>query len=126
MLPVVSVWTSGVCRIIKIVLSAKFVIHFQVTHRNTDAHKHVRVSECIYTYKHHTKGFQNQSINEYPRIELNIQLNQNPYKKNILSQFRRLLTLSPSLCNYDQPSHTQFTGSFKKIALPPKTTLRNS
>ena len=52
-------------------------------------------------------------------IQLNIQLNQNPDKKYILSQLRRLLSLSPSLCDNYQASHAQFMGILKKIALPP-------
>ena len=35
-----------VCRVIKIVFSSNFINQFQVTHRNTDAHKHIRVIEC--------------------------------------------------------------------------------
>ena len=117
MFPAVSVWKWCVCRVIKIILSAKFVSHFQVTHRNTDANEHIWVCECTYTYTHQTKRFQNQTINKYSRIQFVMELHQNLHEKFIFSQFRRLLTISPSFCDYYQPSHTQFTGFFKKIAL---------
>ena len=59
-------------------------------------------------------AFQNQSINEYRRIQLSIKLNQNLYKKYISSQFRRLFPKLKirkqinALADYVKPISSEF------------------